>query len=145
MKKIIYKNTKLVLISTLFMVSLLIFQSINIKAKTFNSPQNNLSLQQIKAQIHLFDKALNEFGATSPKQAVDIWVKGFKDRNGVMQYSVLCDNLRKDWIRKMGDPTNSFWIIGGSHLLWHHTMVQNTLQLVLFLLYLSIMAILNLM
>ena len=114
MKKIIYKNTKLLLISTLFIVSLLIFQYIKVSAETFNTAPNNLSLQQIKAQIYLFDKALNEFGAISPEQAVDIWVKGFKNRNGVMQYSVLCDDLKKDWIKRIGDPTNSFWIIGGS-------------------------------
>ena len=114
MKKIIYKNIEMVLISNIFIVSLLIFQSINISAQTLNSPQNNLTPQQIKAQIYLFDKALNEFGAVSPEQALDIYVNGFKKRNGVMQYSVLCDNLKKDWIKRMGDPTTSYWIIGGS-------------------------------
>jgi hypothetical protein len=114
MKKIIYKNTKLILISTIFIISLLIYQTINVNAEAYNVPENNLTLQQIKAQIYLFDKALNEFGATSPEQALDMWVNGFKNRNGVMQYSVLCDGLKKDWIKRMGDPTNSYWIIGGS-------------------------------
>lgn len=78
------------------------------------TPENNLTLPQIKGQIYLYNQALNEFGAKSPEQAADIWARGFKYRNGVMQYSVLCDNLKKDWIRKMGEPTNSFWIIGVS-------------------------------
>ena len=114
MKKLICKNAKLLLISTIFMVSLLIYQPMIVRAEAYNVPENNLTLEQIKAQIYLFDKTLNEFGATSPDQAVDIWVKGFKNRNGAMQYSVLCNDLKKEWIKKMGDPTNSYWIIGAS-------------------------------
>ena len=76
--------------------------------------ENNLTLSQIKGQIYLYNQALNEFGARNQEQAAEIWARGFKYRNGVMQYSVLCDDLKKDWIIKMGEPTNSFWIIGVS-------------------------------
>jgi len=70
--------------------------------------------QQLKAQIGFFKDALDQFGAISPKQVIELWVKGFEKRNGVLQYSVLCDKLKDKFVKNLGEATNSFWIIGGS-------------------------------
>lgn len=73
-----------------------------------------LSLEQLKGQIYLYDEALKEFGASSPEQAARLWANGYKHRNGVMQYSVMCRKLKKQWLKDQGAPNNAFWIIGGS-------------------------------
>jgi len=82
--------------------------------------------QQLKAQIEFFKEALDQFGATSPKQVVELWVKGFEEGNGVLQYSVLCNKLKENLIKSLGEATNYFWIIGGSSpSLQKYEMVSN--------------------
>lgn len=73
-----------------------------------------ISRQQMEAQISFFSDALNEFGASSPEEAVTLWAKGDKTRNGVYKYAVSCPKLKKKLISKWGGPEKSFWIIGGS-------------------------------
>ena len=73
-----------------------------------------ISRQQMEAQISFFDGALNEFGAVSPDQAVELWAKGDKTRNGVYKYSVSSDSVKEMLIKRWGKPEKSFWIIGGS-------------------------------
>lgn len=75
---------------------------------------NETSRQQMEAQISFFNDVLSEFGATSPDQAVALWAKGDKTRDGVFKYAVACENLKKELIQKWGQPEKSFWIIGGS-------------------------------
>jgi hypothetical protein len=70
--------------------------------------------QQLKSQIKFFKEALDQFGATSPKQVIELWIKGFEERNGVLQYSVFCDKLKDKFVKNLGEASNSFWIIGGS-------------------------------
>ncbi|MGH4117416.1 hypothetical protein [Clostridium sp.] len=62
----------------------------------------------------LFKEALDQFGATSPNQVVELWAKGFKERNGVLQYSVYCDKLKENFIKNRGEAPTSYWIIGAS-------------------------------
>lgn len=84
---------------------------------SFNNNQiytEAVTSQQLKAQILFFKEALDQFGAISPKQVVELWVKGFEERNGVLQYSVLCDKLKDKFVKNLGEASNSFWIIGGS-------------------------------
>jgi hypothetical protein len=81
----------------------------------FDDPEiNKVSFQQMSAQAYLFHQALNEFGATSPLQVVELWVKADQTRNGVLKYAVSCDNLKKKFIEKRGKADEAFWIIGGS-------------------------------
>ncbi|MDT8719653.1 hypothetical protein IAI10_23720 [Clostridium sp. 19966] len=110
MKKFCLRFT-IFLLSTFVMVKAQGLSEKCFASETIGPP---LTLDQIKGQIYLYDQALKEFGAASPEQAVDIWAEGYKNRNGVMQYSVMCDKLKKQWLKDQGDPTNSFWIIGGS-------------------------------
>lgn len=82
--------------------------------------------QQLKAQIGFFKEALDQFGATSPEQVVALWIKGFKERNGVLQYSVLCDKLKGKFVKNLGEASNSFWIIGASSpSLQNHEIIRN--------------------
>lgn len=70
--------------------------------------------QQSKAQVYFFKQALDELGATSPEQVIKIWAKAESTRNGVYHYAVACDNLKNEIIKKLGDPEESYWNIGGS-------------------------------
>jgi hypothetical protein len=76
--------------------------------------QEQLNKQQQEAQIYFFNIVLNEFGATTPDQAVVLWAKGDETRNGVYKYSVSSKELKQWLIKRWGAPEKSFWIIGGS-------------------------------
>lgn len=69
---------------------------------------------QLKAQVHLFNQAIDELGATSPIQAATLWAKGEQKRNGVYQYSVAGKNLKEKMIQRWGPPEESLWVIGVS-------------------------------
>jgi hypothetical protein len=75
---------------------------------------DSVKFQQIKAQVYLFKQVLDEFGATSPSQAVELWAKSESKRNGVYQYAVSCEELKQKIIEKWGKAEENFWIIGGS-------------------------------
>lgn len=74
----------------------------------------HISHLQSKAQVEYFKQALDELGATSPEQVVEIWVKAEQTRNGVYHYAVACDELKSKIIKEWGEPKESFWNIGGS-------------------------------
>lgn len=76
-----------------------------------NPPVTHL---QTKGQVEFFRQALDEFGAVSPEQVISIWVKAEDTRNGVFHYAVACDELKNKIIKDLGEPRDSFWIIGGS-------------------------------
>lgn len=76
--------------------------------------QEQVKKQQMEAQISFFNDALNEFGAITPDQAVTLWAKGDKTRNGVFKYSVASNELKQWLINRWGTPEKNFWIIGGS-------------------------------
>lgn len=82
---------------------------------TSNKPADEqMSIDQAKAQIEFFHKAIDELGALTPEQAVRIWAKAEDTRNGVYHYAVACDDLKNDIIKKWGKPEDNFWIIGTS-------------------------------
>ena len=51
--------------------------------------------EQTKAQVELFRDALDNFGASSPKQVINIWVKAVKTRNGALHYAAASGNLKE--------------------------------------------------
>lgn len=81
-----------------------------------NSPNGVMleTQEQIKAQVGFFKQALDEFGATSPEQVINVWVKSEQTRNGVYHYAVACDDLKHKIIEKLGEPKEYFWIYGAS-------------------------------
>ena len=70
--------------------------------------------QQTKAQVEFFRDALDKLGATSPEQVINIWASGEMMRNGALHYAVACDELKNKIIRELGEPKESYWIIGAS-------------------------------
>jgi hypothetical protein len=59
--------------------------------------------------------ALNELGATTPKDAINIWSKGIKTRNGYLQYYVLCDHMKHEFKEELSKSQRiSSWVTGYS-------------------------------
>lgn len=105
------------LISFIISVTILITSPLAMAIEAPNTKMvitEEITRQQMEAQISFFNGALNEFGAVSPDQAVELWVKGDKTRNGVYKYSVSSDSMKEMLIKRWGKPEKSFWIIGGS-------------------------------
>ncbi|MHC1681594.1 MAG: hypothetical protein AB6733_01335 [Clostridiaceae bacterium] len=85
-----------------------------VMAKDTSTSSTEITREQLEAQVNLFKNALDKFGATEPLEAANLYALGFKERNGVYQYSVLCDILKESFIKEMGEPSKSFWVIGVS-------------------------------
>jgi hypothetical protein len=97
-----------------FLISILIIVTISALFATTATATPIENTAQWKAQISYFKQALDEFGATTPEQAVQLWVKGDQMRNGVFKYAAGSDKIKQWLIDKWGAPEKNFWIIGGS-------------------------------
>jgi hypothetical protein len=86
----------------------------SVYASDNNIASTEITRPQLEGQVNLFKEALDKFGAINPIEAVDLYVLGFKERNGAYQYSILCDKLKQNFIKEMGEPSKSFWVIGVS-------------------------------
>lgn len=69
---------------------------------------------QLEEKTKLLIEALDEFGATSKNQAINIYAKGVKSRSGPMQYSVMCKKLKLDFAKAMAEDKNYAWVTGVS-------------------------------
>ena len=96
-------------------------------SKELNSNEK-ISRQQLEAQVSFFNEALSEFGASSPDEAIRLWVKGDQTRNGVYKYAVSCNSLKQRYINNWGEPEKGFWIIGGSSpWLTHYQIISKSI------------------
>lgn len=70
--------------------------------------------EQTKAQVELFRDALDNFGASSPKQVINIWVKAVKTRNGALHYAAASREFKEKLIAEWSRPEESCWVTGTS-------------------------------
>jgi len=100
------------------LVCIILFTIITSTISVYSIDNNIVPIEitklQLEAQVNLFKKALDKFGATDPMETVDLYVLGFKERNGALQYAVFCDSLKQNFIKEMGEPSKSYYIIGDS-------------------------------
>ncbi|WP_026477811.1 hypothetical protein [Alkaliphilus transvaalensis] len=81
----------------------------------YNEPYMlQIDLQQSKGQISFFQQAIDQLGTTSIDKVVELWVEAERTRNGVYQYGVASPEQKAKLINERGEPTDKFWIIGGS-------------------------------
>lgn len=66
-----------------------------------------------KVRYELLLSAVDELGACSPTAAAEIWAKGVKTRNAAMQYGVLDDKLKAEYLRSL-EQTAPNWVTGVS-------------------------------
>lgn len=100
------------IISACATAAIVLFLTTASGAPLVDDPKYNLL--QRRAQVTYFAQALGEFGASSPQEAVRLWVRGDQTRNGVYKYAVAGPEEKKRLESKWGKPEDSFYIIGGS-------------------------------
>ncbi|OPZ94999.1 MAG: hypothetical protein BWY74_00123 [Firmicutes bacterium ADurb.Bin419] len=66
-----------------------------------------------KSKASRFQEAINEFGAISPEQSVNLWAKGVRERNGALQYAVMDEKLKLKFSNYL-DKNRPSWVTGGS-------------------------------
>jgi hypothetical protein len=104
--------------------------------KIVSSEESLVSRTQLEAQIYYFKEAINEVGAVSPEQVVELWSKAYESRNGVYQYAVSCPIQKTNLEASLGQAEQSFWNIGGSspwldqYKIITHTEVSTTTRLI---------------
>ncbi|MEG0307218.1 MAG: hypothetical protein RR891_06670 [Clostridium sp.] len=75
---------------------------------------NQVVNNKLIEHISLAEEAINEFGADSDKEAVELWAKGIMTRNGVLQYAVMDNELKAEFKEKLKDDENISWVTGVS-------------------------------
>jgi len=66
-----------------------------------------------KVRSELLMDATDEVGASSPKDAADIWARGLEHRSGAMQYIVMTKKLKKSYAEIL-EKNNPNWVTGVS-------------------------------
>jgi len=78
----------------------------------------DLAKQEVKVTLpeatmlsHQVTRLEDALVATTPKEALDTWVKGIQTRNGALQYAVFSPELRQ---QTQAEFAENYWVTGGS-------------------------------
>lgn len=71
-------------------------------------------IESLEGTISLLKDALDELGATTPDDAINIWAKGIQIRNGYLQYHVLCDEMKNEFKEELSKSQRTYWVTGYS-------------------------------
>ncbi|MDM8311266.1 MULTISPECIES: hypothetical protein [Clostridium] len=99
---------------TILILILTIFIKINIVQAKDNINDSEVYINQLEEKNKLFREALDNFGASSIEEAVNLYCEGVEQRSGPLQYSVMCSILKKDFTDKMETDKNYAWVTGVS-------------------------------
>ena len=97
-----------------------IFLTLSISITIFNPfivnafDNNEVYIKQLELKNKLFIETIDNFGATSPQEVVILYCEGVKSRSGPLQYSVMCDELKKSFKANMDSNKNYAWVKGVS-------------------------------
>ncbi|WP_312115163.1 hypothetical protein [Brevibacillus reuszeri] len=70
-----------------------------------------VTLPEATMQSHQVTRLEDALLATTPKEALDTWVKGIQTRNGALQYAVFSPELRTKTQKEFSE---NYWVTGGS-------------------------------
>lgn len=107
------KAKRLSTIMILILISSILIRNNIVQAKD-NINDSEVYINQLEEKNKLFKEALDNFGASSMKEAVNLYCEGVKQRSGPLQYSVMCSVLKKDFANKMEKDQNYAWVTGVS-------------------------------
>lgn len=99
---------------TILILILTIFIKINIVHAKDNINDSEVYINQLEEKNKLFKETLDKFGASSMEEAVSLYCEGVEQRSGPLQYSVMCNILKKDFTDKMETDKNYAWVTGVS-------------------------------
>ncbi len=103
---------KSLIIYLILSVTICIFKPFIVNSLDKND--NEVYINQLELKNKLLIDAIDKFGATSPQEAVNLYCEGVKLRSGPLQYSVMCDELKKSFKDKMEFDKNYAWVTGFS-------------------------------
>ena len=66
-----------------------------------------------RTRSELLMDAARYTGVCTPEQAADVWAKGLEQRNAAMQYAVMTDVLKVEYVKQL-DALRSNWVTGVS-------------------------------
>ena len=104
------KRKYIILIATITLLSGIKY----IHANKLEINDETVYINQLEEKNKLLIEALDNFGAYSKEQAIEIYAEGVKTRSGPLQYSVMCKNLKEDFIKTMEEDENYAWVTGFS-------------------------------
>lgn len=94
-------------------LGLLIGIIIFLGAETFSVHAEDNSALFVKAKADLFHQAMDVFSAKTAIEAATFWAEGVKSRNGVLQYAMMDEKLKKSFSQAMERERPS-WVTGFS-------------------------------
>lgn len=75
------------------------------------APEHKTDMYRVRYELLI--KAMDHIGVSSPEAAIEVWVKGLESRNAAIQYSVMSEELKKEY-KKHLDQHASNWVTGMS-------------------------------
>ncbi|MGL5316540.1 MAG: hypothetical protein ACRC92_25005 [Peptostreptococcaceae bacterium] len=87
---------------------------ISANENTIGKKDNKVYIQQLEEQNKLLLEALDNFGARSKDEAVQIYAEGVKTRSGPLQYSVMCKEQKEEFMKELKENKNYSWVTGFS-------------------------------
>lgn len=70
-------------------------------------------VDKYKVRSELLMDAMKNVGVCSPEETVDVWVTGLMQRSAAIQYSVMSDALRTEYVKHL-EKNNPNWVTGMS-------------------------------
>lgn len=67
-------------------------------------------INEMIQHIGLSEEALRYIKTNSKEEVIDIWAKGIMERNGVIQYAAMCNQLRNEFKNYLASTSNYSWI-----------------------------------
>ncbi|MBC2582397.1 hypothetical protein [Clostridium sp. DJ247] len=64
----------------------------------------------------LFEKFAQEYKPESPDEVAELWAKGIKQRNGIIQYLVLSKSLKEELKKIIGKQSKNSWITESTNI-----------------------------
>lgn len=113
---------------TYFTVAIILFFSITayvvsacpncsdeVKDNEVNCASDNIGeVEGLNCKLSLYEETLNHIAACTPEATADLWAKGVKSRNGVLQYSMMSSELKQKFKAEMIQNKNLCWVTGTS-------------------------------
>ncbi|MDD3570095.1 MAG: hypothetical protein PHY44_03220 [Lachnospiraceae bacterium] len=81
----------------------------------FDKKDNSISINPSdKSKIRLLEEATDYVGSVSPEKTIDIWSDGLKKRSAALQYVVMTESLKENYVKSLEENGYDNWITGVS-------------------------------
>lgn len=117
MKLVFSKHGKKLIVSmaAVCLLIVVLFNGIGyfFNCKYISVPAAVAQANKYEVRTELLLSAIDHVGVCTPQAAIQVWVDGMKSRNGAMQYSVMDEKLKKEYLKQL-EQYNQYWVTGVS-------------------------------